>query len=57
MIQLFFDVWGITTTNPGLVHNYNFLKKITAGVGDSEPKAYLKTKRKYFLFNFVFNTG
>ena len=52
MIQLFFEVWGITTTNPGLVHNYNFFKKIMADVEDSEPKTYLKTKRKYFLFNF-----
>ena len=32
MIQLFIEVYGITTTNPGLFHNYDFLKRIMSNV-------------------------
>ena len=59
MIQRSFEVCGITTTNPELVRNDCFLKRImtNAELGsdrtdNDDLKAYLKTKTKNFLFNF-----
>ena len=36
MIQRCFGICGISTANSGLVHNYDFLKRITAKVEVSD---------------------
>ena len=59
MIQRSFEVCGITTTNPRLVDNDDFLKRIMAGIevdcdqtDDDDMFKDLLEKAKRFLFIF-----